>query len=58
MNLLRWGQCGDDRGLYRMYQFSKLEMIVINWPEDSDILHEKLISIEEELYSSLGLHYK
>jgi seryl-tRNA synthetase len=58
MNLLLWGQCGDDRGLYQVHQFSKLEMFVINRPEDSDILHEKLISIEEELYSSLGLHYK
>ncbi len=31
---------------------------MISRPEDSDILHEELISIEEELYSSLGLHYK
>jgi seryl-tRNA synthetase len=31
---------------------------VISRPEDSDNLHEELISIEEELYSSLGLHYK
>jgi len=58
MNLLQWGQCGDDRGLYRVHQFSKLEMFVISRPEDSDILHEELISIEEELYTSLGLHYK
>ncbi|KAH8933462.1 hypothetical protein BDL97_18G031500 [Sphagnum fallax] len=46
------------RGLYRVHQFSKLEMFVITQPEDSDTLHEELISIEEELYCSLGLHYK
>ncbi|KAH9533675.1 hypothetical protein CY35_18G064900 [Sphagnum magellanicum] len=46
------------RGLYRVHQFSKLEIFVITQPEDSDTLHEELISIEEELYCSLGLHYK
>lgn len=46
------------RGLYRVHQFSKLEMFVICKPEDSDTLHEELISIEEELFSSLGLHFK
>lgn len=47
-----------DRGLYRVHQFSKVEMFVISRPEESDALHEELISIEEELYSSLGLHFK
>lgn len=27
-------------------------------PEDSEAFHEELITIEEELYSSLGLHFK
>lgn len=47
-----------DRGLYRVHQFSKVEMFVISRPEESDALHEELISIEEELYSLLGLHFK
>ncbi|KAG6541739.1 hypothetical protein Mapa_016751 [Marchantia paleacea] len=46
------------RGLYRVHQFSKLEMFAICQPEDSEALHEELISIEEELYTSLGLHFK
>ncbi|KAH7291013.1 hypothetical protein KP509_30G073100 [Ceratopteris richardii] len=46
------------RGLYRVHQFSKLEMFVICKPEDSERFHEELISIEEELFSSLGLHFK
>lgn len=46
------------RGLYRVHQFSKLEMFVICKPEDSDMFHEELISIEEDLFSALGLHFK
>ncbi|KAG0597862.1 hypothetical protein M758_12G026200 [Ceratodon purpureus] len=46
------------RGLYRVHQFSKVEMFVICRPDESDALHEELISLEEELYASLGLHFK
>lgn len=46
------------RGLYRVHQFSKLEMFVFCQPEESDSYHEELIRIEEDLYSSLGLHFK
>ncbi|XP_017981181.1 PREDICTED: serine--tRNA ligase, chloroplastic/mitochondrial isoform X2 [Theobroma cacao] len=46
------------RGLYRVHQFSKVEMFILCRPEDSDMFHEELIKIEEDLFSSLGLHYK
>lgn len=46
------------RGLYRVHQFSKLEMFIFCQPEESDSYHEELIRIEEDLYSSLGLHFK
>lgn len=46
------------RGLYRVHQFSKLEMFVVSRPEESDRLHEELIGLEEELYSALGLHFE
>ncbi|KAL6012147.1 Serine--tRNA ligase, chloroplastic/mitochondrial [Asimina triloba] len=46
------------RGLYRVHQFSKVEMFVLCKPEDSDFYHEELIGIEEDLFSSLGLHFK
>ncbi|KAG7943475.1 hypothetical protein I3843_15G041200 [Carya illinoinensis] len=46
------------RGLYRVHQFSKVEMFVLCRPEESDLYHEELIKIEEDLFSSLGLHYK
>ncbi|CAN0889959.1 Serine--tRNA ligase, chloroplastic/mitochondrial [Linum grandiflorum] len=46
------------RGLYRVHQFSKVEMFVLCRPDESDNYHEELIQIEEDLFSSLGLHYK
>ena len=46
------------RGLYRVHQFSKIEMFIFCRPEESDYYHEELIKIEEDMFSSLGLHFK
>lgn len=46
------------RGLYRVHQFSKVEMFILCRPEESDSYHKELIGIEEDLFSSLGLHFK
>ncbi|KAJ8541353.1 hypothetical protein K7X08_002169 [Anisodus acutangulus] len=46
------------RGLYRVHQFSKVEMFILCRPDESDSYHEELIEIEEELFSSLGFHFK
>lgn len=46
------------RGLYRVHQFSKVEMFIFCRPEESEHYHEELITIEEDLFLSLGLHYK
>ncbi|GMY28782.1 serine--tRNA ligase, chloroplastic/mitochondrial isoform X1 [Fagus crenata] len=46
------------RGLYRVHQFSKVEMFILCQPEESEFYHDELIKIEEDLFSSLGLHYK
>ncbi|KAM3237777.1 serine-tRNA ligase, chloroplastic/mitochondrial isoform X1 [Capsicum chacoense] len=46
------------RGLYRVHQFSKVEMFILCRPDESDSYHEELIGIEEELFSSLGFHFK
>ncbi|KAM7253222.1 hypothetical protein ACFE04_025840 [Oxalis oulophora] len=46
------------RGLYRVHQFSKMEMFILCRPEESDSYHDELIQIEEDLFTSLGLHYK
>ncbi|KAK7410506.1 hypothetical protein VNO78_01330 [Psophocarpus tetragonolobus] len=46
------------RGLYRVHQFSKVEMFIFCRPEDSEHYHQELIKIEEDLFSSLGFHFK
>ncbi|XP_027333924.1 serine--tRNA ligase, chloroplastic/mitochondrial isoform X2 [Abrus precatorius] len=46
------------RGLYRVHQFSKVEMFIFCRPEESESYHEELIQIEEDIFSSLGLHFK
>jgi seryl-tRNA synthetase len=44
------------RGLYRVHQFSKVEMFVFGRPEESQALHEELLNIQTEILSELGLH--
>ena len=46
------------KGLYRVHQFSKLEMFIYCLPEESDEFHKEILSIEEEIFSGLGLAYR
>ncbi|MDR0400129.1 MAG: serine--tRNA ligase [Treponema sp.] len=46
------------KGLYRVHQFTKLEMFVYCLPEDSAALHEELRSIEEEIFSGLEIPFR
>ncbi len=46
------------KGLYRVHQFTKLEMFVYCQPEDSEKLHQELLSIEKEIIDGLGLAYR
>ncbi len=46
------------KGLYRVHQFSKLEMFIYCLPEESDSFHQEILSIEEEIFSKLGLAYR
>lgn len=46
------------KGLYRVHQFTKLEMFVYCRPEDSETMHAELLSIEEEIAQKLGLPYR
>lgn len=45
-------------GLYRVHQFTKTEMFVFCTPEQSEKMHEYLLSIEEQIYKDLGLPYR
>lgn len=46
------------RGLYRVHQFTKVEMFVYSLPETSEEMHEKLLSLEEEFWQSLKIPYR
>ncbi len=46
------------KGLYRVHQFSKLEMFIICLPEQSEQFHNELLAIEEEIFTGLGIAYR
>jgi seryl-tRNA synthetase len=48
----------ESKGLYRVHQFTKLEMFAITRPEDSDAMHEQLLALEERIYQGLELPYR
>ncbi len=48
----------DTRGIFRVHQFDKVEMFVFCPPEQSAAEHERLLCIEEEILSELGIPYR
>lgn len=48
----------DTRGIFRVHQFDKIEMVSFVLPEDEDQEHEYLLSLEEKLMQSLELPYQ
>jgi seryl-tRNA synthetase len=48
----------DTRGLYRVHQFTKVEMFVFCTPEQSEESHRELLQIEESIFQGLGLPYR
>jgi seryl-tRNA synthetase len=48
----------DTRGIFRVHQFDKVEMFTFVRPEDSPDEHERLLSIEEEIFQSLEVPYR
>ncbi|XP_071566908.1 serine--tRNA ligase, mitochondrial [Temnothorax nylanderi] len=48
----------DERGIYRVHQFTKVEMFVCSEPNQSEEVFQDLQNIQEELFSSLGLHFQ
>lgn len=47
----------DTRGLYRVHQFTKVEMFAFCTPEQSEEIHLRILRIEEEIFQALGLPY-
>jgi seryl-tRNA synthetase len=48
----------ETKGLYRVHQFTKVEMFVFCTAEQSEAMHEELRGIEEEIFQKLGLPYQ
>ncbi len=46
------------RGIYRVHQFTKVEMFAFTLPEQSDAMHEELCQLECEIFDELGIPYR
>lgn len=46
------------KGLYRVHQFTKLEMFVYCKPDESEVIHHELLEIEKEIVDGLELPYQ
>ncbi len=47
----------DTRGLYRVHQFTKVEMFAFCAPDQAEAIHLEILRIEEEIFQALGLPY-
>lgn len=53
------GSAGKDtRGLLRVHEFNKVELVKFTTPENSYLEHEKLKNDVESILKKLGLHYR
>jgi seryl-tRNA synthetase len=48
----------DTRGMFRVHQFQKVEMVVYTTPDASWDEHERMLAIEESLVQEVGLPYR
>ncbi len=56
---LEAGAAGKDtRGMIRQHQFSKVELVTITTPENSDAELERMLACAEKILQRLGLHYR
>ena len=48
----------DTRGMIRQHQFSKVELVSVTHPDESDAEHERMTACAEEVLQRLGLPYR
>src|ERR1700681_3125735 len=48
----------DTRGMIRQHQFTKVELVSITTPENSQDEHERMLACAEEVLRRLDLHYR
>jgi seryl-tRNA synthetase len=46
----------DTRGILRVHQFEKVELFSFVHPDASDDEHQRILGIEEEVFTGLGIH--
>ena len=48
----------ESYGLYRVHQFSKVEMFIVCTPEQSEAMHVELLRMEERVFQQLEIPYR
>lgn len=46
------------RGIYRVHQFTKVEMFAFTRPDQSEEIHKKIVGLEEHIFQSLKIPYQ
>lgn len=67
MKLTSWSPCfrseagssgKDTKGLIRMHQFDKVEMVVLAKPEESEEMHQMMVATSSDILTRLGLPHR
>lgn len=48
----------ESKGLYRVHQFTKVEMFAFVHPDEAETMHQRILAIEEKIYQDLGIPYR
>lgn len=52
------GRGQETKGLYRVHQFSKVELFAVTTPEQSENMMEEIKEVQEEIFTELGLCFR
>eukprot|EP00826_Nyctotherus_ovalis_P047990 TRINITY_DN5611_c0_g1_i3.p1 TRINITY_DN5611_c0_g1~~TRINITY_DN5611_c0_g1_i3.p1 ORF type:complete len:117 (-),score=13.33 TRINITY_DN5611_c0_g1_i3:290-640(-) len=52
------GQGKDAKGIFRLHQFSKVEMFAFTDESQSEKMLEEIVKIQIQLYEQLGFHFR
>lgn len=48
----------EERGLYRVHQFSKVELFTVTTPQQSESMLQEMRELQEEMFTELGLCFR
>jgi seryl-tRNA synthetase len=48
----------ESKGLYRVHQFTKVELFALTTPEGAEAMHAELLALEEEIFQRLEIPYR